>query len=248
MEGSGSNSMDSFWQGDPHLTITAFVIRATIAYLFLFGLIKFLGQRTMSSLQAQDFLFAIVIGDVIGEPLVNGETNLSGPFAVALTLTVIHYVTTFMALKSARFRRFVDEEPRILISKGKILRSMMKKTKVTLDMLLMSARLKNVTNLSDVELAILEPNGEISIITRAHANPVTPRDLDLPVTDITMPSVLIKDGHVVRGNLKHHDLTEEWLDEQLAGQGIRSPKDVFLALLESDGKLYISRKNEPYRR
>ncbi|WP_134699083.1 DUF421 domain-containing protein [Ammoniphilus sp. YIM 78166] len=240
--------MASFWQGDPHLTISAFVIRATVTYLFLFGLIKFLGQRTMSNLQAQDFLFAIVIGDVIGEPLVNGETNLSGPFSVALTLTGIHYVITFMALKSARIRRFVDEEPRILISRGKVLRNMMKKTKVTLDMLLMSARMKNVTNLSDVELAILEPNGEISIITRAHANPVTPRDLGLPAAEIKMPSVLIEDGHVVKRNLQYHDLTEEWLQEQLIQKGIQSPTEVFLALLESDGTVYVSRKDEPYRR
>ncbi|RXT08148.1 DUF421 domain-containing protein [Ammoniphilus sp. CFH 90114] len=237
-----------FWQGDAHMPILGFVIRATVAYLFLFSLIKFLGQRTLSNLQAQDFLFAIVIGDVIGDPLVNQETSLSGPLAVALTLTFIHYITTFLALKSARFRRFVDEEPRLLVSRGKILRGMMKKTKVTLDMLLMSARMNNVMKLSDIELAILEPNGEISIITKAQANPVTLRDLDLPISEVKMPSVLIEDGNIVNRNLEHHNLSIGWLENQLEEQGIKSAKDVFLALLEGDGSLYVSTKEEPYRR
>ncbi|MEW9669145.1 YetF domain-containing protein [Ammoniphilus sp. 3BR4] len=237
-----------FWQGDAHLTILSFVIRATVAYLFLFSIIKFLGQRTMSTLQAQDFLFAIVIGDVIGEPLVNGEVSLAGPLAVALTLTGIHYFTTLMALKSSKFRRFVDEEPRLLVSRGKILRNMMRRSKVTLDMLLMSARMNNVTRLSDVELAILEPNGEISIITKGQANPVTPKDLELPVSEVRMPSVLIEDGNVIYKNLKNHKLTEEWLLEQLQQQGINSPKEVFLALLEADGALYVSKQEEPYMR
>ncbi len=235
-----------FWQGDAKLSIMEFAVRATVAYVFLFGIIKFLGQRTMSNLQAQDFLFAIVIGDVIGEPLINGDMSLMGPFTVALTLTGIHYVLTFMVLKSSKIRRFVDEEPLILVSQGKILRNMMRKTKVTLDMLLMSARLNNVTRMSDVELAILEPNGEISIITKAQANPITPRDINIPTAKVKMPSVLIEDGHIIQRNLKSHHLSEDWLKEQLKGKGIESSKEVFLALLEADGTVYISKKREPY--
>lgn len=235
-----------FWQGDAKLTIMGFIVRALVAYVFLFGIIKFLGQRTMSNLQAQDFLFAIVIGDVIGEPLINGDMSLTGPVTVALTLTVIHYVLTLMVLKSPKVRRFVDEEPLILVSQGKILRNMMRKTKVTLDMLLMSARMNNVTRMSDVELAILEPNGEISIITKARANPITPEDLNIDKQEVKMPAVLIEDGHIIQRNLKYQNLSEDWLTEELKGKGIESPKEVFLALLESDGTLYISKKQEPY--
>lgn len=235
-----------FWQGDAKLTIMGFIVRAFVAYVFLFGIIKFLGQRTMSNLQAQDFLFAIVIGDVIGEPLINGNMSLTGPVTAALTLTFIHYVLTLMVLKSSRVRRFVDEEPLILVSQGKILRNMMRKTKVTLDMLLMSARMKNVTRMSDVELAILEPNGEISIITKAQANPITPNDLNIHTNEVKMPAVLIEDGHIIQKNLKTQQLSEDWLKEELKGKGIDSPKDVFLALLESDGTLYVSKKQEPY--
>lgn len=235
-----------FWQGDAELTIMGFIVRAFVAYVFLFGIIKFLGQRTMSNLQAQDFLFAIVIGDVIGEPLINGDMSLTGPVTVALTLTGIHYILTLMVLKSSKIRRFVDEEPLILVSQGKILRNMMRKTKVTLDMLLMSARMKNVTRMSDVELAILEPNGEISIITKAGANPITPDDLNMHTKEVKMPAVLIEDGHVLQKNLSAHELSEDWLKKELKSRGIESPREVFLALLESDGTLYISRKQEPY--
>jgi uncharacterized membrane protein YcaP (DUF421 family) len=237
----------NFWQGDPDLSIMGFVVRALVAYLFLFGLIKFLGQRTMSNLQAQDFLFAIVIGDVIGEPLVNGDAELAGPAAVAVTLTLIHYVVSYFALKSARFRRLVDEEPIIIVTRGQIIRSSMKSAKVTLDMLLMACRMNNISRLSEVEVAVLEPNGEISILTKANSNPITPADLNMNVTPVTMPSVLIEDGNIVQINLRRNDLSEEWLLNRLNDQGVSSSKDVFVALLESDGSLYISKKNEPYR-
>ncbi|WP_209811789.1 YetF domain-containing protein [Ammoniphilus resinae] len=238
-----------FWQGDVNLTVWGFIVRAVVAYAFLFGIIKFLGQRTLSNLQAQDFLFAIVIGDVIGEPLVTGETNLTGPFAVALTLTGIHYLITTLALRSLKLRRFFDEEPIILISKGKILKNMMKKSKVTLDMLLMAARLNNISKLSDVEVAILEPNGEISMLTKAKANPITLDDLNKNIapSEVKMPTVLIEDGHVQEGNLMRNQLTEDWLNNQLKENGIDDASNVFLALLESDGNLYISKQKEPYR-
>lgn len=234
--------MFEFWQGDGHLTIANFVVRALVAYIFLFGIIKFIGQRTMSNLQSTDFLFAIVIGDVIGEPLVNGEVSLTGPFTVALTLTGIHYLITFLSLKSAKIRRFVDEKPMVLVSKGKILRNMLKKTKVTLDMLLMSMRMNNVSRMSDVQLAVLEPNGDISIITKEQG------DHSSSSAEVTMPSVLIEDGNVIQSNLKNHSLTEEWLRDQLRAQGIDHPKEVFLALLESGNHLYISKIDEPYVR
>ena len=239
-----------FWQGDVNLTVWGFVVRAIVAYAFLFGIIKFLGQRTLSNLQAQDFLFAIVIGDVIGEPLVTGETNLTGPFAVALTLTGIHYLITIIALRSLKLRRFFDEEPIILISKGKILKKMMKKSKVTLDMLLMATRLNNISKLSDVEVAILEPNGEISMLTKAEANPVTLGDLDggTARAGVKMPTVLIEDGHIQEENLKRNQLTKDWLKNKLQENGIDKTSDVFLALLESDGNLYLSKQEEPYRR
>lgn len=236
-----------FWRGDANLAISGYILRALVAYLFLFGIIKFLGQRTMSNLQAQDFLFAIVIGDVVGGPLVNGNESLAGPFTVALSLTAIHYGLTLLILKSVRIRRFVDEEPIILVSHGKILRNMMKKSKVTLDMLLMSARMKNVTRMSDVQLAILEPNGEISIITKAEVNPLTPADLAIPPANkVSMPSVFIEDGHIQKNNLQFHSRNEEWLFEQLRSQGIEDPNEVFLALLEPDGNLYVATKSEPY--
>lgn len=235
-----------FWQGDGHLSVMGFIIRAGVAYLFLFSIIKFIGQRTMSNLQSHDFLFAIVIGDVIGGPLISGDVSLTGPFVVALTLAAIHYIITFLSLKSLRFRRFVDEKPLIIVWNGKILRRMMKKTKVTLDMLLMAARMNNITRMSDVQLAVLEPNGEISVITKTEANPITPGDPD--PSEVTMPTVLIEDGNIQERNLKNYSLSEEWLQQQLLYQGISHPNEVFLALLESGDHLYVARKNEPYER
>ncbi|RKD24630.1 hypothetical protein BEP19_09660 [Ammoniphilus oxalaticus] len=238
--------MFEFWQGDGHLTISNFIVRALVAYVFLFGIIKFIGQRTMSNLQSTDFLFAIVIGDVIGEPLINGDISLTGPFTVAVTLTLIHYFITFVSMKSAKIRRFVDEKPMVLVSRGKILRSMMKKTKITLDMLLMAMRMNNVSRMSDVQLAVLEPNGDISIITKEQAQSNNNSSKKDTSPEVMMPSVLIEDGNVIKSNLEKRNLDETWLKQQLKAQGVHDPNDVFLALLESGEQLYVSKKEEPY--
>lgn len=232
--------MTAIWDGSEQFPLFGFAVRAAIAYLVLIVLIKILGQRSVSSLQPTDFLYAIVIGDVIGEPLTSGEDSFKGPLLAAFTLTAIHLGLTFTTLKWSKFRRITDDEPIFLIKDGKILRKQMKKTKVTLDMLLMELRLRGYPDVSEVDMAILEANGEISVIPKKETTPATKNDLNIPAPPVGYPVVLIEDGNVIEDNLKRHNLTESWLSKELKKRGVNDTRDVMLATVTKSGELYYS--------
>lgn len=234
--------MDAIWSGSEDFPLYGYIIRAVMAYIILLILMKVLGQRSLSSLQPTDFLYAIVIGDIIGEPLSSGESEFTGPLSAALTLSAIHFTLSYLTLKGSKFRRITDDEPLFLVRDGRILREELKKTKVTLDMLLMEMRLRDVPNIADVDTAILEANGEISIIPKEEKQPVTKEDMDLPAPRIGYPTVIIEDGNLLIDNLKKHDLDREWLQKQLEDRGISDPQDIMLATVTKSGEFYCSRK------
>ena len=120
----------------------------------------------------------------------------------------------------------------------------MKKLIYHVDDLMMQLRDKNVFNIADVEFAISEPNGKLSVLLKSQKRPVTPHDLQLSTTYEGVPSEMISDGIVIMQNLKQNNLTEEWLYGELEKQGINSVKEVFYASLDSNGHLYIDKKQD----
>lgn len=235
--------MVDVWFGSEDLPIYGYMIRACIAYLYIFLIIKILGQRTMGSIHPLDFIFGVIIGDVVGEPLANGKTSLTGPFIVAALIAFLHLGFSYIALKTPRFRRVIEDEPLILIEDGKILNRQLKKAKVTLESLIMDLRLRGAADISEVDYAILESNGQISVIKKAQYNAVTPYDLDKKVAPKGYPSVLIADGQIIHANLKEVG-TLEWLEKQVKKQGFQRASDVFLLTIDKGGNIYASGKQQ----
>lgn len=234
--------MFDFWTGSEQLPIYGFLIRAAIVYLYVFLLIKILGQRSMGTINPLDFLFGIIIGDVVGEPLSSGELPLPGPLAAAALISGIHYGLNIIALKTPRFRRVIEDEPIMLIEKGQILHKEMKKAMVTTESLLMDLRLQDAADISEVDYAVLESNGQISVIKKSQYQSLTPEDMQKVMPPKGYPSVLIQDGRVVEPNLKKFG-TIDWLKERLAKQGIKEIGDCFLLTIDEGGKIYTSKMN-----
>lgn len=234
--------MFDFWTGAEQLPIYGFLIRAVIVYLYVFILIKILGQRSMGTINPLDFLFGVVIGDIVGEPLSSGELPLAGPLSAAALIAGIHYALNIIALKTPRFRRVIEDEPIVLIEKGKILHKEMKKAMVTTESLLMDLRLRDAIDLSEVDYAILESNGQISVIKKSQYQSLTPTDMQMTSPPKGYPTVLILDGHIVEGNLKKVG-TRSWLRDQLQKQGIKDVKDCFLMTIDQGGNIYTSKMN-----
>ena len=234
--------MFEFWTGSETLPVYGFIIRAFIIYIYIFVIIKILGQRSMVAINPIDFLFAVIIGDVVGEPLSSGELPLSGPLSAAAVIAGLHLSLSYIALKTPRFRRVIEDEPIILIEKGKILHKELTKAKITVESLLMDMRLQNASDLSEVDYAVLESNGQISVIKKSQYQSLTPNDMLKQTSPKGYPTVLIQDGRIIEANLKKVG-TKGWLEQQLQKHGILHHSDCFLMTMDEGGSIYVSEMN-----
>ncbi|MDE5416027.1 DUF421 domain-containing protein [Alkalihalobacterium chitinilyticum] len=233
--------MVEFWNGAEDLPIYGYLIRAAVVYVYIFTIIKILGQRSMVSFHPIDFIFAVIIGDIVGEPLSTGDLPLGGPLAAASLIVALHLSLTFLALKNVKVRRVVEAEPIVIINKGEILVDQMRKAKLTVEALLMDLRLNQAHDITEVDYAILEPNGQISVIKKSKYDALTPSDLDQNPTEKGYPSVLILEGEVNHSNLTKLGHNMAWLEEIVHQHGYESIQEVFLLTAdERSDKVYVS--------
>lgn len=233
--------MSNLWFGSEHLPIYGYILRACIVYVYIFLMIKLLGQRTMGAIHPLDFIFGVIIGDVVGQPLVDGATSMAGPFTAAAIIAGLHLSLSLVALKTPRFRRIIEDEPLILMENGKILNKQLKKAKVTLESFIMDLRLREAVDLNEVDYAILESNGQISVIKKAQYQSVTPFDLDISAEPKGYPTVLIADGQIIHANVKKIT-TLEWLEEEVKKHGFQDHKEIFILTIDQSGAVYVSGK------
>lgn len=233
--------MFDFWNGTEDLALYGFIIRAAIVYIYILLIVKVVGQRSMGSIDALDFIFGIVIGDVLGNPLTDGNVPMGGPIISAAIIGGLHLTLSFIGLYTPRFRRIIEDEPIILMKHGKILHDQLRKTKITLENFLMGLRLNNAGDLNEIDYAILEMNGAISVIKKSKYDPATPNDLNHQVLSKGYTSVLIEDGRVIEANVKKVG-NLQWLQDQIQKNGYKEAKDIFVMTINEAGKIFISPK------
>ncbi|PSL51325.1 uncharacterized membrane protein YcaP (DUF421 family) [Salsuginibacillus halophilus] len=230
-----------FWTGAEDLAIWGFVVRAAIIYVYIFLMVKVLGQRSIGTLDPLDFIFGVIIGDVVGEPLSSGDLPLAGPMAAALLIAALHWGLTVSSLHLPKFRRVVEEEPLIVLKHGKIIHTELKKAKMTTDQLLSDLRLQSASDLNEVDYAVLEPNGQLSVIKKTKFEPLTPMDTHLNPAAKGYPSVMIADGHIIQKNIESWGSIDQFF-QKLSEKGYESASRIFLCTVNEAGEWYISEK------
>ncbi|WP_413381327.1 DUF421 domain-containing protein [Alkalihalobacillus sp. 1P02AB] len=235
--------MFEFWTGAETLPIYGFFIRGVIVYLYIFLLVKVLGQRSMSSIDPLDFIFGVVIGDILGAPLTDGELPLKGPMTAAAVIAFIHFALSLIALKTPKFRRVIEDEPIIIIRHGIILNEQLKKTRITLEQLMMDLRLKNASNLAEVDYAVLEMNGQISVIKKDKYNPITLKDKNKSPKSSGYSTILIQDGKVVEKNANKVGGMNK-VRKLIQKKGYANVRDIFVMSMNEKGDVYISPKQK----
>ncbi|ACL69292.1 YetF domain-containing protein [Halothermothrix orenii] len=233
-----------FWESQQSLNVFQWIARTGVTFVWLFLMTKIMGQREVGRLTLFDFIIAITIGTVAASSLSNSRTSLLSSLINVGFLAVLDIVLAIIALKNAKVRRIVQGEPMVLIQNGKLLEDSMRKSRMNLDDLLMGLRQKKISNLSDVEFAILEPNGKISVIPRSQSRAVRPKDLKINTGYEGLPVIVIEDGNILEDNLKENNLDKNWLKNQLKQQGIDNVEEVLVGMLDTQGRLYISKKGQ----
>ncbi|MGJ7922369.1 YetF domain-containing protein [Neobacillus sp. LXY-4] len=224
-------------------TIITTSIRTLIGFFVLLFLTRMLGKKQLSNITFFTYITGIALGNIAGDMVVHRDIKLIDGVTGLTLWSILTLMIEYVSLKSPKARVILDGEPSIIIKKGKILEKVMAANKLNMDDISMLLRAKNIFSVAEVDYAILEPNGQLSVLKKAEQEPVTKKDANIPITPRKyIPSELIVDGKIVQSNLKEHNLKEEWLMNQLNKLGVKNVKEVFYAELQADGKINVDKK------
>jgi uncharacterized membrane protein YcaP (DUF421 family) len=224
-------------------TVIETSLRTVIGFTVLLILTRLLGKKQLGQLTIFTYITGIAMGNIAGDMVVHRDIKLSDGIAGLSIWAVMTFIVEFASLKSSRARVFLDGEPTIVIKKGVILQKPLAKQRLNMDDLSMLLRINNVFSIRDVDYAVLEPNGQLSVLKKPELDPVVKKDMQIQTqARRNIPAELIVDGRLVEKNLKEFNLDAKWLDNELKKAGINSLQDVFYAEYQMDGSLFISRK------
>jgi uncharacterized membrane protein YcaP (DUF421 family) len=217
-------------------------VRTIILYGLVVLVMRLMGKRQIGQLQPFELVIAIMISELAAVPMQNTGIPLVYGIIPIITLLAAQISISFIGIKSTKGRAIICGKPSILIENGKILEDQFRKEMYTVNDLLEQLRIRNVPNIADVEYAILETNGQVSVIPKSQKRPANPKDLNISTEYEGLPLDIITDGEVNYKNLAKAKLDIAWLQTELSKLGINSPEDVFFASLDSSGQLYCQKK------
>jgi len=218
-------------------------IRASILYLFIVVIMRLMGKKQIGELQPTELVVALLIADLSSIPMENLNIPIFYGIIPVLTLFIIGEFFSFIALKSDKARGIIYGKPSILIEHGKILEGELRKQRFSINDLLEQLRIGGYPSIEDVEYAILETTGDLSIIPKSTKRPVNTEDLNLKVKQEELPITAIIDGRILSHNLKLINLDDKWLQKQLLANKIASAHDVFFAFITDNNEFKFQLKN-----
>jgi len=217
-----------------------FALRSIAVGILLFVEGKVLPHRSGGQFAGYDFAFFWMMGGVTAAPLFEARISFVNTTVIIVVIYTLHYLISYIAVKNRAFAKIVMGKSIPLISGGKLLRPNMAKAFFPLELLLSDMRNIDVPNINEVETAILETSGHVSVQKKSDYQPVTPKDLNIETMRGGLPTLLINDGKIVEENLKELGYDEKWLKDELLKKGIINIRDVYAALIDSAGELYYS--------
>jgi len=227
--------------------VLAIPVRIVTIYAFALILIRVMGKRELDRLTAFDFVIAVALGEIIGAPMIDTGIPLWHALVAIVVLGALEIGVSYTLMKSPRLKSWVHGTPTVVIENSHIVERNLLALRYNLSDLLAQLREKGYTNVADVEFALLENSGRLTVFPKSQMRPLQPRDLGIH-TDYEGPSiVVVMDGNVQENSLKRVGLDRRWLEKELAKAGISDIKHVLLATLDSQGELFIDRK-DPDRR
>ena len=204
----------------------------------LFAVAKIMGHKQMSQLDFFDYISGITIGSIAAEL----ATELEEPLKPLIAIAVYGAAAVLLSKITSLFpktRKYINGTPTILMNNGKLYRENLKKAKLDLSEFMVMCRQQGYFNLSDIQTAVFEFNGKLSILPVSKKRPANPEDLNLSPAPEFIHTEVIMDGRILDENLKRMGLDDKWLQKQLTAQGYKNPQEVFLALCDENNQLTV---------
>nr|MDE6781852.1 DUF421 domain-containing protein [Ruminococcus sp.] len=204
----------------------------------LFLIAKIMGHKQVAQLDFFDYINGITIGSIAAEL----ATDLETPWKSLTAMLIYGMIAVGLSLVTNKFpklRKYVNGSPTILMNDGKIYRKNMKKAKLDLSEFLTMCREQGYFDLNDIQTAVFEYNGKLTILPKSVSRPVTPADIELKPEPDHINTEVIMDGRIMGENLKRMGLDLKWLEKQIKAQGYQDAKEIFLGLCDNNNQLSL---------
>ena len=218
------------------------ILTSILSVVSLFVIAKIMGHKQMAQLDFFDYITGITIGSIAAEL----ATELEAPWKPLVAMIIYGLVAlglTILAHKFPKTRKYVNGTPTIVMDNGKLYRENMKKAKLELSEFMVLCRQEGYFNINDIETAVFEYNGRITILPKSEKRPLTPEDMNITPEKAEICTEIIMDGRILHENLKRlgHDLT--WLDKQLKKQKYDNAKEIYLGICDKNNNLTLFPSN-----
>ena len=215
--------------------------RTIVLYLVLILVVRLMGKRQIGEMEPAEFVVTMLVANLASIPMQDGGIPLFSGLVPILTVLGLELVLSWATLRSLAFRKVLCGKPVILIENGRILQSRLRQTRITLDELMGHLRQKDVLNPQQVQYAILETNGTLSVFPYPEHRPPSAKEAGVKVKPARLPVTLIEDGVLLKENLFRSGKDEAWVEETL-GQYETRVEDTFLLALLGQQVLYIGKE------
>lgn len=219
------------------------IYRAIIIYFVMLAFTRSMGRKQISQLTYFDYVVGITIGSIAATAAVDRRIKMFDAFISIAIWSALTILISEITLRNIKLRLLIDSEPLLIIDKGKVIYKNMKKARYNMGDLLMQLRNKDAFNITDVEIAILEPDGKLSVLKKAEQSAITSGDMNIKKPKAGMMVDIILDGQILSSHLSLIHKDESWVRAQLKAKNINNIKDVVFAGIQADEQIYIVTKD-----
>lgn len=216
-------------------------IRAVLLYIVVIFALRLMGKRQLGELQPTEFVIAILISNIASLPIEDPDVPMVIGAIPIFVLVGFEILISNLSLKSNNFRRFISGNPIVVISDGKIIQKSLHNLRFSIEDLIESLREQGIFYIEDVNFAIVETTGKISVYQKFESQNATAQMLNLKSDNVNPPILVISDGRLIADALKKYEISEKWLNNILSKKNL-TIKEVFLMTVDSSLKYHIVKK------
>lgn len=221
------------------------ICRVFIIYILILFVFRLMGKRQLGQMQPFELVLTLIIADLATIPMAEMSVPILNGVAPLLTLVVFHFIITSLTRVSTNFGRFISGKPVIVVDNSGIIYSALKKLNITIDDLLEAIRGEGFFSFSEIQYAIMETNGKVSVMPKPDYAPVTKLDLKINTDKDSLPLTIIADGHFMEENLEMSDKEKLFFEKLLKKEKIEKIKNVLLLTMTKNGEVFLQEKYKP---
>ena len=223
------------------------LLRGAIIYILVFLIFRLMGKRQLGQLQPFEFVITLIIADLATIPMSEINVPLLHGVVPLVTIALIHFLIGFLSRKSIKLRQAFNGKPIIVVSPNGVEYEALKKLNMDFNDLCEALRESNYFSLDEIQYAIIETNGQLSVLPNANNSPTTAQDFNIKKENTALPIMIVCDGHKIKENMKLCGVDDSFLNLQFQKNGIKDIKKVLIATIDNNGKVYVQTIGEKYK-